>query len=167
MIFFRQKRKNDACAFERRRWSNKDCTKRIESEGLLNELRLNPRKRFVMKSYFLCLVACDTFYKVGKGKRAFPLAWISSDYLPSKQFCTADQVTFGAVVCYVTLKNTPFKKNCEDNKSLFQGNNESLRESLLPLKLSRNDSIGNASRRSRRTRAETLTTQASLNVILG
>ena len=65
------------------------------------------------------------------------------------------------------LRIPPFKKNCEDNKSLFQGHNESLRESLLPLKLSRNDSIGNAYRRSRRTRAETLTTQASLNVILG
>ena len=73
MIFSRQKRKNDACAFERRRWSNKDCTKRIESEGLLNELRLNPRKRFVTKSYFLCLVACNTFYKVRKGKRALHL----------------------------------------------------------------------------------------------
>ena len=61
MIFSRLKRKNDACAFERRRWSNKDCTKRIESEGLLNELRLNPRKRFVMKFHFLCLGARDTF----------------------------------------------------------------------------------------------------------
>ena len=53
---------------------------------------------------------------IEKEKEPFPL--------PSKQFCTADQVTFGAVVCYVALKNTPFKKNCEDKKSLFQGNND-------------------------------------------
>ena len=53
---------------------------------------------------------------IEKEKEPFPL--------PSKQFCTADQVTFGAVVCYVTLKNTQFIKTVKTVSRYFKENND-------------------------------------------